>query len=75
MMFPVGQLWGDEIYSAPLPGSGFDLYRVIANQDATNISVDLGNRDVRTLAFGIKENSASCGLSLEPTLLAINQSS
>ena len=52
-MFPVGPLWGTEIYSAPLPGdpTGFDIYRVIASRDGTTVRVDQGGGDVQTLAL------------------------
>ena len=48
MMFPVGRLWGTEVYSAPLPGSGFDVYRVIAARDGTMVTVDEGGGRVQT---------------------------
>jgi hypothetical protein len=52
-MFPVGPLWGTEIYSAPLPGdgNGFDAYRVIAARDGTIVTVDQGGGNVQSLTL------------------------
>jgi hypothetical protein len=49
MMFPVGGLWGTETYSAPLPGGGFDVYRVIAARNGTTVTVDRGGGNLQTL--------------------------
>jgi hypothetical protein len=51
MMFPVGSLWAKDIYSAPLPGGGFDVYRVIAARDGTTVMVDLGNNNVQNFTL------------------------
>ena len=51
MMFPVGRLWGTEAYSAPLPGGGFDVYRVMAARDGTNVTVDEGGGNVTTFSL------------------------
>jgi hypothetical protein len=53
-MFPVGPLWGTEIYAAPLPGNGngFDAYRVIAARDGTTVTVDQGGGNVQSLTLG-----------------------
>jgi hypothetical protein len=51
MMFPVGRLWGTEVYSAPLPGGGYDVYRVMAARDGTTVTVDQGGGNVQTFAL------------------------
>jgi hypothetical protein len=51
MMFPVGTLWGTEVYSAPLPGGGFDVYRFIASRDGTTVTVDQGGGNVQTFSL------------------------
>ena len=51
MMFPVGRLWGTEVYSAPLPGGGFDVYRVMAARDGTNVTVDEGGGNVKSFTL------------------------
>jgi len=48
MMFPVGRLWGTEVYSAPLPGGGYDVYRVIAARNGTTVTVNEGGGTVQT---------------------------
>lgn len=45
MMFPVASLYGTEFYSAPLPGSGFDIYRIMAARDGTTVTVSQGGTD------------------------------
>jgi hypothetical protein len=42
MMFPVGSLYGTDYYTAPFPGNGFDVIRVVAARDNTAITVDDG---------------------------------
>jgi hypothetical protein len=42
MMFPIASLYGTEFYSAPLPGNGFDIYRVMAAKDGTAVTVSQG---------------------------------
>jgi hypothetical protein len=49
MMLPVGRLWGTETYSAPLPGGGFDVYRVMAARNGTTVTVDRGGGNVQTV--------------------------
>lgn len=51
MMFPLGRLWGTEVYSAPLPGGGFDVYRVMAALDGTTVTVDQGGGNVQTYSL------------------------
>ncbi len=45
MMFPVASLYGTEFYSAPLPGNGFDIYRIMAAKDGTTVTVSQGGAD------------------------------
>jgi hypothetical protein len=45
MMFPVASLYGTEFYSAPLPGNGSDIYRIMAAQDGTTVTVSQGGTD------------------------------
>ncbi len=53
MMFPPGgNLWGTEVYSAPLPGSGFDVYRVMAANSGTTVTVDTGSGTPQTFTLG-----------------------
>jgi hypothetical protein len=49
MMFPVGGLWGTEIYSPPLGLGGSAVYRVAAAADATVVTADAGAGNVQTL--------------------------
>jgi hypothetical protein len=42
MMFPVATLYGSDFYTAPFPGNGFDLIRVVAARDNTTITADDG---------------------------------
>jgi hypothetical protein len=49
MMFPVGRLWGTEIYSAPLPGTGVDFYRIIASQNGTVVTLTEGTGSPQTI--------------------------
>ena len=51
MNFPVGRLWGTEVYSAPLPGSGYDVYRVMAARDGTIVTVDEGNGNIQSVTL------------------------
>ncbi len=48
MMFPVGALWGTEIYSPPTSLQEFPLYRVLASKDGTTVTVDQGAGRVQT---------------------------
>ena len=47
-MFPVGRLWSTDIYSAPLPGTGLDFYRVLASANGTTVTVDKGAGGIQT---------------------------
>jgi len=49
MMFPVGRLWSTEIYSAPLPGVNYDIYRIMASQNGTVVTVDTGTGTPQTV--------------------------
>jgi hypothetical protein len=51
MMFPVGPLWSTDIYSAPLPGAGFDLYRVMAARNGTTVTLDQGGGVIQAFAL------------------------
>ena len=42
MMFPIGSLYGTDLYSAPFPGNSNDLIRIVAARDTTTITVDDG---------------------------------
>ena len=42
MMFPVGSLYGTDFYSAPFPGTGYDVIRVVAARDGTVVTFDDG---------------------------------
>ena len=45
MMFPIASLYGTEFYSAPLPGDGFDIYRIMAAKDGTTVTVSQSGTD------------------------------
>jgi hypothetical protein len=42
MMFPINLLYGNDFYTAPFPGLGLDVIRVIAANDSTTVTVDNG---------------------------------
>ncbi len=53
MLFPVANLYGTEFYSAPLPGNTSDVFRIIAVQDGTVVTVNQGGtKDTYTLNHG-----------------------
>jgi len=41
MLLPTSN-YGTEFYAAPLPGNGFDVFRIIASEDGTTVTVDQG---------------------------------
>jgi len=49
MMFPVGTLWSTNIYSAPLPGANYDVYRISASQNGTVVTINTGSGTPQTI--------------------------
>jgi hypothetical protein len=54
MMFPISSLYGNDFYSSPFPGVGFDIFRVIASQDNTTVTMDDG---VSPTTFTLNHNA------------------